>query len=173
MSEYEALNTQLRKWLAEDEAVAHAATYLPCCAPLGWRAADRWSHRPRGMFTRDDTGGRAITLLTPDYPASTDSGVDLIRAEDGGIPPAVAEHIVTWDPARVLADIAGKRALLDWAYVNAADIDGEWDCGHTAEQLRAGECTGRGGDAVLAVLRCVAAGYVDRPEFKAEWRLDA
>ena len=135
----------------EDEAVARAAADLPCCAPLGWRAADRWSHRPRGSMTRDDTGGRAITLLTPDYPASIDSGVDLIRAEDGGIPLAVADHIVTWDPARVLADIAAKRAIVEVCTV----------------ELRMGCST------AWSVLLRLAAPHTEHPDFDPAWRIDA
>lgn len=163
----------------EDEAVARAATQLPCCEPLGWRAADRWSHRPRGLFTRDDTGGRAITLLTPDYPESTDSGVDLIRAEDGGIPLNVADHIVTWDPARVLADIAAKRRILArhsalHAIVEPVDGGqwcthcGGWPCTHEGESV----CTLCGYDDGCPDVRALASPYADHPDFRPEWHLD-
>lgn len=96
------------------------------------------------------------------------------------------------DPARVLKDIAGKLALLDhvagWSHVRVEDswyscsqaVGSEWSNDESergsgcADERRAGKPCDCGLDARrLTVLRCVAAGYVDRPGFKDTWRLDA
>lgn len=95
------------------------------------------------------------------------------------------------DPATVLADIAGKRALLDhvaaWPH-EYVDGDTWFSCSqaigpHDADEIPGSGCAdeNRAGkpcdchldDRRLAVLRCVAAGYAAWPEFKDEWRIDA
>ncbi len=160
--------------LDEDEAVAHRAADLPCCEPLGWDAADRWSHRPRGLLTRND-GGRAITLLTPGMPTSTDSGVDLIRAEDGGIPANVADHIVAWDPARALAEIKVKRRILAR---HRAPGEGDWQA-----QSYPRMCLGCGAEGEFwdprtediedcPELRDLASVFAGHPDFNPKWKID-
>lgn len=72
-------------------------------------------------------------------------------------PPVNAEHMVYWDPARVLADIAAKRALL--AYLvrlaevildnNLWSLEGESDHG----------------------LRLLAAPYATHPDYDPAWSL--
>jgi hypothetical protein len=71
---------------------------------------------------------------------------------DHGDDEATAAHIARHDPARVLADIAAKRKLLDLAAEMAA-VD-RWT---EAETIR----------------RCVAAPYADRPGFNPSWRVEA
>ena len=44
----------------------------------------------------------------------------------GPNPLYVWAHMTTHNPARVLRDIAAKRALIAFALKNAASIDGEW-----------------------------------------------
>lgn len=113
-----------------------------------------------------------------------------IIGDSDTVPTAAAGHIVRHDPATVLADIAGKRALLDYIAVWPHEyVDGDtwFSCSqaigpHDADEVpgsgcadenRAGEpCDCRLDDRRLAVLRCVAAGYAARPEFKDEWRVN-
>jgi hypothetical protein len=60
---------------------------------------------------------------------STVAGTKLWSDPDGRMfgetgHPASAAHIVYWDPARVLADIAAKRAILASLAVSRSDIEG-------------------------------------------------
>lgn len=109
-------------------------------------------------------------LLTPDYPDSIDSGVDLIRAEDGGIPLAVADHIVTWDPARVLAEIAAKRRILgrhrDYDFPPDPD-DGPGDYAWTP---RCDTCFETWPCPTLLDL---AAPYAGHPDYDPAWKAEA
>lgn len=95
------------------------------------------------------------------------------------------------DPIRVLADIAGKVALLDhvasWpheyvdgdTWFSCSQATGSHDADEVpgsgcADEKRAGKPCDCGLDGRrIAVLKCVAAGYVERPEFKPAWRIDA
>jgi Family of unknown function (DUF6221) len=89
--------------------------------------------------------------------------------------------------ARMLADIAAKRALLDHVAAWSHElVDGDWwySCSQAvlpddnepgsgcADEKRAGKPCDCGLDKRrLAVLRCIAAGYVDRAEFRPEWSI--
>ncbi|MDX3713413.1 DUF6221 family protein [Streptomyces europaeiscabiei] len=90
----------------------------------------------------------------------------------------VAEHIVAWDPARVLREIDTKRKLLG-QYVSAAkSVE---DLGAARDQLSAqGRDTLMTGlelesaihrrDTLRGVLRLLALPYADRPGYREEWR---
>jgi hypothetical protein len=155
--------------LDEDEAVARAAADLPVCAVKNWGPADRWSHRPID-FTADNPK-RAIHLLTPGFAESTDSGVDLIRDGDG-ITREVADHIVTWDPARVLAEIKAKRRVLARHHPYRDDDPEHGDnscvgCGFGSDE-----------ESMVAdindcpELRDVAAPYAEHPDYDPAWSVD-
>lgn len=63
-----------------------------------------------------------------------------------------------------------KRQLIDFAFENAALIDSEWGCCHSAEQIRTGQCDGisdRTMDAVAGVLGPLAGMYGDHPDYSA------
>lgn len=162
MSEYEDLDAQLRAWLDEDEAVA--------TKPWGlhWRL-----HGPPGRLGVSDADMAEPLILD--------------ACDDG-----TAEYCVHFQPRRVLADIAGKRALLDhvadWPH-EYVDGDTWFSCSQAespnvgddfagpgsgcADEKRAGKPCDCGLDKRrLAVLRCVAAGYVARDGFKPEWRIE-
>lgn len=65
-----------------------------------------------------------------------------------------AEHIARWDPARVLAEIEAKRAILDWLVdCEVKAFDGNW------WSLEVGDA-----------IRALAQPYADRPDFPEEWR---
>jgi hypothetical protein len=142
VTEYEELDTQLRAWLAEDRQLAEDAEYAFM------------------YFDTDD-----------------DSAVAYYRGQD---------------PTRVLAEIAGKLALLDhlagWPHV-LADGDTWFSCSQAESPNVSGDFAGPGSGCAddkrkgkpcdcgldgrrLAVLRCVAAGYVERAAFKDAWRID-
>ena len=179
MSEYEDLETQLRAWLDEDEMWAREASRVEDNpAPdkgIHWQwvsSDDETVELDTATMAYVDEGC-SISLRSREYfPNQYVSPLPqfaISTAEE--VPIAVGGHIVRHDPAAVLADIAGKLALLDWAFKNAEDIDGEWGCGHTVDEIRTGRCDGRGLEAAMQVLRCVAAGYVERDGFKDTWRI--
>jgi hypothetical protein len=88
-----------------------------------------------------------------------------------------AIHIARHDPARVLAECEAKRRLIDDAFVDAHIIDGEWGCGHTAEQIRSADmkhpddCDGI--SAANDVLRILASVFRDHPDFDPAWSVTA
>jgi Family of unknown function (DUF6221) len=78
-------------------------------------------------------------------------------------------HVARWDPARVLREVEAERKILDFAFRNAAAIDGEWGDGHEAEDIRAGMCSDCGNEAAAYVLKPLAAVYSDHPDYQQEW----
>jgi hypothetical protein len=77
----------------------------------------------------------------------------------------LAEHIARHDPARVLADVEAKRALLD-LYVEHERMDretfeAEGEHARSLVSLRA---------AYLDAVRCHATVYADHPDYREEWR---
>ena len=73
-----------------------------------------------------------------------------------------AQHIATWDPARVLAEVEAKRRILD---EHGPDELRPWEC-------RA--CAGPHGDDGYHIpcptVRLVALPYADRDGYRDEWR---
>lgn len=70
--------------------------------------------------------------------------------------------------------MGAEGALLDWLYRNAANTDGEWGCGHSAEQIRAGHGGGErlpggcyGANEMAEVLPLVAALVAERDALAA------
>lgn len=86
--------------------------------------------------------------------------------------PAGARHIAYWDPARVVADLAAKRALIQLAFRYAADFDQRSGCGHTVEQIATGACPFVGEMESMDLLRLLAAPYSEHPDFDPAWRTD-
>lgn len=121
--------------LAMDEATARAAT------PGPWH-----EHRdPLGFCVEADGRGRVARFG------------DRRNHEDE----PNATHIARWDPARVLAEVAAKRALIAALDGNVRyhDID---DRGVSAAR-----------DALELCLRHLAAPYADHPKFDPAWRLES
>lgn len=127
----------LRARLDEDEQVARAATPGPWTQDEevdGWRA------------------GRQTVVRADRFRVVT---VDQTRQHHPAGEENVA-HIARHDPARVLADVAAKRALLD-AMIGPA----------------LSSAVARTCDAGLATARYLALAYADHPEYRAdEWSPD-
>lgn len=168
MSEFEIV-AFVEARLAEEEAAAKAATpgrwvvggfpgaeYLPCDFV---HAPD---YRPDGFSWGQHVGDASV--------ADGGMGPWAVSVQGSGFPRANAQHIARWNPARVLREVAAKRLIIDAAFRHLAIFDGEVGCGHTAEQLRAGECPGQDDDIELLLI--LAAPYVDHPDFKPEWRIE-
>jgi hypothetical protein len=78
---------------------------------------------------------------------------------DGDVYAEFAQHISRWDPTRVLAEVAAKRAILD-EYAPALKYwneTGGWDGSEDALKM------------LVGVLRALALPYRDRPGWKPEW----
>jgi hypothetical protein len=78
-----------------------------------------------------------------------------------------ADHIARWDPARVLADVQAKRAILD-DIVDEVDglarrVDSEWGIGDYDPT----------GDAADRLVRLLALPYRDHADYRPEWAPDA
>lgn len=122
----------LRARLDEDEDRAKRAAF-------GW--GPEWRHE------RDDVEDWSVVHAS--------GKLDMIGCEDGD----VTEHIAHWDPARVLAEVAAKRAIVD-AYV-LRDQQG---------QMPGGEVIGYHATGVRTALRHLGAVYADHPDYREEWR---
>ena len=97
----------------------------------------------------------AVTPSIPAPPAhlfSQPAGGDpLVFGEVDSL--ADAQHIIHWDPARVLAEVEAKRRIIQemaWVLVNTTPDKAVWDY------------------AALAI-RALALPYRDRPGWKPEW----
>jgi len=80
-----------------------------------------------------------------------------------------SEHIARHDPARVLAEVAAKRAIIAEAFRHAAKIDSEWGDCHDADQIAAGLCPETAVDKI-PILRILALPNADRPGYREEWK---
>ena len=131
--------TDLAAWLldaiAEDERVAQAAT------------PGLWRYDPSKVNSVD--GGEAVFAGPRGLSATTVASVgpcdDPQSMSDG-------RHIARWDPARVLAECAAKRRIVE-------EAEHYW--AHAAEY--ASVATYR------HVLRILALPYADRPGYLPEW----
>lgn len=156
MTAAEAATQTLADWLSarldEDEAVARAATAGP------WRYDAMKVNsvdRQESVFA-GEAGMRATTVASTGPEDDRQSMVD-------------AAHISRHDPARVLAEVAAKRAIVDQAYGTAATIDGEWGCCHEPAQIKRGECPSTD-MSVDPYLRHLASVYADHEGYREEWR---
>jgi hypothetical protein len=142
--------------IAEDEAAAHAAS------PGPWTYGDIES--VAGGTIYDPT----VAIANVDWDVEpVDERIRRFRPEEQA--DATGRHIARHDPAQVLADCAAKRALIDLAFQVAAQIDGEWGCGHGADQIRQGLCSVMPVDD-LPELRILAQPFAGHPDFDSAWR---
>jgi hypothetical protein len=133
------LVTWLRAQLDDDERVARAA------ADYGdaWRAGDP------GVYPSNES----------QHPGPIVGGVW------GDLEDQYAEHIARWDPARVLAEVAAKRVILEKVVPEADGLDvqveGEFGVGvrDEAEDPYLGD----------TLVRLLAVPYANRPGYLAEW----
>lgn len=85
------------------------------------------------------------------------------------LPSHVATYATQFDPARMLAEIASKRLIVDAAFRYLAEFDNRIGCGHTAAQLKAGECPEQDDDIELLLI--LAAPYADHPDYDPRWTI--
>jgi hypothetical protein len=134
----------LRARLDEDEAVAIAARSTGD-GPGRWHAA----------YARDD--------LDPSDWLIAASPLDDVPVAGPRLSLGTAAHIARWDPARVLAEVGAKRAMLDACEALEANAEAEWAACHSTE----------GNFEAVGAYRMVelwAQSYADHPDFDPEWR---
>ena len=101
-------------------------------------------YKPEGFSQGQHVGDASV--------ADGGMGPWAVSVRGSGFPFANAQHIAAHDPARVLADIAAKRAIVaHYVYMLGDDL---------AEYLE-------------PLLHMLAAPYATHPDFKPEWRIDA
>ncbi|AYR00918.1 hypothetical protein PP636_gp55 [Arthrobacter phage Hestia] len=126
--------------IAEDDAVARAAG----TDALEWRS-----------FSGSVQGGPFIEP-DPEWAEEDDEAYGSVRIvyDEGAPSPAGASHIARWDPARVLAECAAKRAIAGLHKVGADQCDE-----HNA-MFESIPCS---------TIRALAAVYKDHPDYQQEW----
>lgn len=128
--------------IAEDEAVAKAAR------PGPWFHDSNLTCGPR--VPPDDF------LMVPEDPSDT------ISPCNDKIPDQDSRHIARHDPARILREVAAKRAIIK-AYVDA-DIKAH-DTYNFHEDILNGESNG-----LETAVETLAICWSDHPDFDEEWR---
>jgi Family of unknown function (DUF6221) len=140
--------------LDEDEAAARAAIGTPYPVPPGlghgvWAAGDPST----GIQDKAAIYGDGMTIY-----------------DEGGHTTAQAAHIARHDPARVLLEVAAKRAILDLHYPGAAPhgapegmeiCAGEESDGDTWEMATRWPCP---------TVQALAAIYSGHPDYRQEWK---
>jgi hypothetical protein len=103
---------------------------------------------------------------------------DLVCNDSG-----VSRHIVNWDPARVLAEVAAKRRILDLHEpVPSGYSEGRWSSGSQHGELQCSHCAGlcHSGSGLncenpdapwpCPTVRILVQPYAGRPGWQESWR---
>lgn len=141
----------LTERLAEDEQVAQAAS------------GRRWGHDGYGGW-HVPFGSSRCTVVRDMSPFSHEQDNHVC----GSALAPDAEHIARHDPARVLAEVAAKRRMVDQTFRYEATIDGEWGCCHSADEIARGECPATPVDGI-GMLRLLAVVYADHADYRSDW----
>ena len=140
-----------RARLDEDEAAARRATAGP------------WRYDPTREWRDPDrpfSGGEESVFAGPEG----DDATTVCCTGPSDDPPSMddARHIARWDPARVLADVAAKRVIVEMHRPWGGSLpDGTIDC-QICGWRRFGCLT----------LLALAQPYADHPDFDPAWRLE-
>ena len=149
--------TDLAEWLeaqiAEDERRARAACH-------DRTEIDRLSRQP--IRTVEDDGVWSVGEHAMDE-CNVD-GIGIRIYGEGGHTREQAVHIATWDPARVLAECAAKRRVIDEHHKVEEYADPITFCS------ACGGHPSHGSDWPCYTLRLLALPYADRSGFRDEWR---
>lgn len=145
MSDLSDLIEFLRARLDEDEAMARAA--------LGDDEAWRLDRSGGRVLSESMHGAFGQWIAQPD-------GDEMI-----------AEHIARWSPARVLAETAARRAVLN-LYLETRDGDLDtWSVGRLYGLETAVEAIAQRLYGLEAAVEAIAQPYADHPDFDPCWRL--
>lgn len=86
------------------------------------------------------------------------SGYDPVKMAGAAIVPPTIEL------TRPLREVDAKERLIDVILGYEENIDGEWGCGHSAEQIAAGDCPRYDGLPIPG-LWLLARPYLDHPDY--------
>jgi hypothetical protein len=141
----------LRARLDEDEQAANAR-------PLAGHSL-RWTAL---RVDRPHVGASGRVQDRPTWCVYTDERSNALVAETTDILPLVVEHIARHDPARVLADVAAKRQIIEfWSLAYRNPMDAAMFAGLDWDRVRSnGQWT----------LRLLALPDADHPDYREEWR---
>jgi len=103
-----------------------------------------------------------LTLPPPDRLDSLSVGTMLARSV--GNSPFLIDHVARWSPARVLAECAAKRRIVELHRGQKA----LWD--DDENPLEVVECPECGVLFPCPTLRLLALPYADHPDYREEWR---
>jgi len=123
----------------------------------------------RARLDEDEAAARAVA----GHELFDGTGIVVMHTHASGtrsvtLPSHVARFAARWDPARVLAEVAAKRAIIELhAPIPEDDL-----------RLRAGSCTSCGDQGCCghdeeypcATLKAIAQPYADHPDFDPAWR---
>lgn len=152
--------------IADDETLANdAASRL---GRYGRPDDERWSVYDEDERCSHDTGIGLWVVHDKGGPASGRS--EVLGNIDS---PFTARHIARWDPARVLAECAAKRRLVELHH--PIEVYERWNPnGHCAE------CSDSGWEAAIdgaspvdfpcPTMRLLALPYADHPDYREEWK---
>ena len=157
---YDDIAAFLRARLDEDEAAANAATWHERAAV--WRVVDRGELNP---LTKKPRTLHDVRYVLVDSLDDCVTEIDAQASDDDGI----AGHIARHDPARVLREVAAKRAILaEHLHVKTSGSPG-FGC-RICHQDRD---YGIYGEGWCGTIRPVAAVFSDHPDYRPEWSPDA
>lgn len=138
---------------AETEAVARAAIEKAAGAGVYGEQdrTGRWRATTDGLYADTSYGNGPFAVGTYEY-----------------LDEEIGAHITAHDPARVLADLAVKRSVIEDYLVISANAAVERAAGHDVEAAAyelAAKC-------LLMVLRRFAQADAQHPDFDPAWRID-
>lgn len=133
--------------IEEDECNARACAEV---FPAPWEMTDR------GYEAR-------VVADAPNFMTVTQIDQDQANAD---WPSEHLEHVARHDPARVLADCAARREVIEHAWAVAEVLDGEFGLGRSRAQMEVD------GEEEPRIIRLLTAAYADHPAHRAEWLHD-
>jgi hypothetical protein len=154
--------TDLREFLTarydEDQRIARAAI-------IDRENGDRW--QVGSTVRREDYEFVSIHTSPPVVVEIAGAGFDATGGIHGE---RFATHIARWDPARVLAEVKAKRAILA-EHAPADDGSGILFICRTCSRRDLPEWYGE--YVPCPTLRILAAPYAEHPDFDSDWRIES
>jgi len=106
---------------------------------------------------------QATTAAANTHPGAWKANATTVYADEGTmlaetVHRPTAEHVADWQPGRVFSEVESKRRIVELF----TTID-------PAESADSDTASAGAYETMLAVLRLMAAAYVDHPDYRAEW----